>query len=100
MTDPSFEILVTAQPWYRKPDLWLLIALAVLQVVQGVLDAAPDYGVVVPGVVKLLAYGASLAAIAVKGLLSLYAPETLTGVQRLDRSTSRAATALRERTGA
>lgn len=100
MSDPNVEVIVEARPWYGRADILLLIFLAVVQVAQGVVEAAPSFGVAVPGALKLVLYGASLAAIAWKGLLAGLSPEVLTGVARLDRATHDAARELRERTGA
>lgn len=84
---PEALVVVPAKPPRHQKEFWLLVVTVVLWAVQALTDLAVSYGVALP---KWLGFAGAAAGLLFTGasvLLRLAAPETLSGIQRLDSST-------------
>lgn len=86
MSEPL--VIVPAKPWWRKGELWLALLVAALWLFQAAVDLAPSYGLTVPAGIGFAGALAGLAATAMKFVVGLASPTTISGSRWLDRATN------------
>lgn len=89
-TQPAAPVVVAveAKPPSKKPLFYLLGFAAFLWVLEAAANMAPAYDLEVPNWVRFLIAVVGLIGTAVKWILGLVDPATLSGFEKLDRKTT------------